>query len=743
MARSFNRITSVAVAAAALLGAAAPCCARGTGGFLRDWVVSAPLEGTSLEAPLLPADFAAYPGFYGAGCLWVPVQAEAEGRLDIRALYPKPPAGTVLLHTFFEAPAEGTYTLRIGSDDAVRVEIDGRAVHANAIRRGWTVDQDRVRVPLARGWHRMLVRVVDYGGAWAASVRVADEKDQPLDVRQQAAAPESLARLCRLDEPLTVGERTEIASHLSAQIAALSKELDAAQSRIAQAPEGYVAFAEYEGARALGLRFFEAMAALWQETGRDEWDPEGARDAQRAAAEAARGLSEVLAQEADRLAAAAARGHRVWEVLGGDAPRRREAAAAAVQVAALLAETRRLAARLENERLLASRFENDIRNFRQRDMTIRVVDAEGAPVEGADVEVVQAGHDFLFGCNLFALRRWDDEKKNALYERRFRDLFNLAVVPVYWSVLEKHRGRPDYGEAEAAVRWCRQRAIQVRLHPLLWGETVPRWVEELPAADVRGAAEAHVRQTVDRFRDAADFWDVVERPSPAPRVATVAVDPADALRWAAAARLAGAPPAQGGPRGALLIGGGDAEPLARAARAAADAGAPLDGVGLAAAQYDGVWPGDLLRRSLDAAAASDLPVHVSAVAIPGGPHEEAAQAEAVRRFYTAAFAHPKVASVTWWDLSDRFAWRNLPAGLVRADLSPKPAYRTLDRLLNRAWRTEAAGRTGPDGRIAVRGFFGTYRLTVRDGRRKAAADVRLSRDGPAEFEVVLPPAAAK
>jgi len=43
----------------------------------------------------------------------------------------------------------------------------------------------------------------------------------------------------------------------------------------------------------------------------------------------------------------------------------------------------------------------------------------------------------------------------------------------------------------------------------------------------------------------------------------------------------------------------------------------------------------------------------------------------------------------------------------------------------------------------VRGFFGTYRLTVRDGRRKAAADVRLSRDGPAEFEVVLPPAAAK
>jgi len=52
-----------------------------------------------------------------------------------------------------------------------------------------------------------------------------------------------------------------------------------------------------------------------------------------------------------------------------------------------------------------------------------------------------------------------------------------------------------------------------------------------------------------------------------------------------------------------------------------------------------------------------------------------------------------VASITWWDLSDRFAWQNAPAGLVRADLSPKPAYRVLDRLINHLWRTDAAGRT--------------------------------------------------
>jgi len=729
----FRPMLAVALAGASLVAAAPPCSARGTGGFLRDWVISAPFEAASLDSPALAEDFVPYPGFYGAGCIWLPVQAEAEGRLNLRALYPKMPAGAVIVGTFFEAPAAGRYTLRVGSDDAVRVEIDGRAVHSNVVRRPWTADQDRVKVQLAKGWHRMLVRVVNYSGDWAVSVRVADEKDQPLEVRQQATVPETLARLCRLDEPLTVGERSETASHLSEQLAKLEKELQGAQARLAEAPEGYVTFAEYEGARAQGLRFFEAMATFWREVGRDTWDFETVQEARKEAVEAARGFSEVLAAETEKTAGAMARGHRVWEVLGGEAPRRREAAVAVVQVAGLAAETRRLAARVETERILAARLENDIRNFRQRDLAVRVVDAEGRPVEAADVEIVQTEHDFLFGCNLFAFRRWDDDKKNALYERRFRELFNLAVVPLYWSVLERYRGRPEFEPVDSAVNWCRERRIQVRGHPLLWSETVPRWVEELDVPQVRSAVQAHIQQTIGRYREAVSLWDVVERPAPVPRVATVTIDPEDALRWALAA----------GPRGRLLVGGGEAATLAEAARRLAASGARLDGVGLAAPQYDGVWPVDLLRKNLEAAASAGLPVHVTQTAILGGPEDEAGQAEAVRHFYTAVFAHPKVASITWWDLSDRFAYRGAPAGLVRADLSAKPAYRVLDRLINHLWRTDAAGRTGPDGRIGVRAFFGTYRITVRQAARKAMAEVRLGREGPSAFEIVLAPAAGK
>jgi len=722
--------TLLLVAAAALVpfAAAAPCAGRGTGGFLRDWSICAPLEGTKLDAPALPEDFAGYPGLFAAGRVWVPVQAEPEGKLDFQALYPKAGSGTALVHTFIEIPADGTYRLRVGSDDAVRIEIDGRVVHSNDTKRGWRADMDNVKVALAKGWHRMLVRVVNHGGAWALSVRTADDKDRPLDLNHQATVPGPLEKSCGLGEPMTMGERAEAAKFLTAQVDALQAELEAALPRLAHMPEGYVTFAEYEGARNLGQKFFEAMAAFLREATDETWDETAVAEARVAAVAAARGFSEVLAQETDRMTSALARSHGIWETLGGSGLPRRRFAAATLQIADLLARARQVAARIETERLLMARFENDIRNWRQRDLAVRVLDPEGGPVGDAQVEIVQTGHDFLFGCNLFAFRRWENARKNALYEKRFHDLFNAATVPLYWSVTERQRGRAEFGPTDAAVHWCREQHIQVKGHPLLWHETVPRWVEELQPDEARLAIQAHLRQVIERYRDTVDWWDVIHQPAPTPHIGAVTLDPAEALRWTFEAR----------PLGRLLVNGDDGGSLATLARQVRG-GAKLDGVGIQAHQHDGAWTLDMVRQTLDAAAGANLPVHVSEVTILGGPDDEAEQAEAVRHFYTAAFAHPKVASITWWDLSDQFAWRNAPAGLVRADLSPKPAYTVLDRLLNRLWRTDAAGRSGDDGKVAVRAFLGQYKITAQQGRRKTTVEFHLGRDGPAEVEVVLPP----
>jgi len=104
---------------------------------------------------------------------------------------------------------------------------------------------------------------------------------------------------------------------------------------------------------------------------------------------------------------------------------------------------------------------------------------------------------------------------------------------------------------------------------------------------------------------------------------------------------------------------------------------------------------------------------------PTTPEGEAAQAEYVEKFYALLFSHPSVEAITWWDFSDRNAWRNAPAGLVREDMSPKPAYEKLLALIRGKWWTNASGKTDASGTFSVRAFHGDYRIivTTAEGRR--------------------------
>ena len=93
-----------------------------------------------------------------------------------------------------------------------------------------------------------------------------------------------------------------------------------------------------------------------------------------------------------------------------------------------------------------------------------------------------------------------------------------------------------------------------------------------------------------------------------------------------------------------------------------------------------------------------------------GVWDEAAQADYAVKFYRVCFAHPAMRAITWWDLSDQGSW--LPGGgMLRADMSPKPVYEQLKRLIHEEWKTALHATTDDDGRLSFRGFCGTYRLT--------------------------------
>lgn len=84
-----------------------------------------------------------------------------------------------------------------------------------------------------------------------------------------------------------------------------------------------------------------------------------------------------------------------------------------------------------------------------------------------------------------------------------------------------------------------------------------------------------------------------------------------------------------------------------------------------------------------------------------------------------------VDGIFWWNLTDdgvlttrrRALGENLPStGLIDGDYREKPAYRALDRLINREWRTTVDAQTDAAGCVHFHGYNGSYAMEI-DGRR--------------------------
>ncbi len=120
-----------------------------------------------------------------------------------------------------------------------------------------------------------------------------------------------------------------------------------------------------------------------------------------------------------------------------------------------------------------------------------------------------------------------------------------------------------------------------------------------------------------------------------------------------------------------------------------------------------------LRLDLDrwAAAGRPLEVHVCGQTIGLAERDEADGARRVAELYTLCFAHPLVRGIVWHGFRDGESEAG-DGGLLRRDLSPKPAYRALQKLVGLTWHSRAAGQTDAEGHFAFRGFRGGYRVGV-------------------------------
>jgi GH35 family endo-1,4-beta-xylanase len=383
---------------------------------------------------------------------------------------------------------------------------------------------------------------------------------------------------------------------------------------------------------------------------------------------------------------------------------------------------------------LMARIQKDTERYRKGGACIRVLDARGRPVEGASVKAEQVTHDFLFGCNIYMFDRFPTAELSARYKEMFRRLFNYATLPFYWRGFEPQPGKKGYDYIDKVARWCREYGVTPKGHPLVWAcheAGVPAWLPQDKPDEVKRLMEARVREIVGRYKGLIGVWDVVNESTHGERFAEMSVFDLTSrpVTWAREAN----------PEAMLIVNEfgviGDHEgkgPFFKLLKEMNETRVPYDTIGIQTHMHGGLFPIPSILATLDKYAELWKPIHFTETTVISGketnPADEEKQARQVEIFYRACFSHPSVKAITWWDFSDAGAWQGVAAGLVRKDLSPKPVYRVLDRLINKEWRTKAEGRTNSDGVYAFRGFYGKYRISVTTLSGTKIIDFDLTRD---------------
>ncbi len=148
--------------------------------YITDWEVSGPyIQPDDNQQDLIDISFdpeqgggswAAMPSHTDGGRPWAMELDKAIGGSD-RVGY---------LRTNVWSPQSQKALLYVGSNDGIKVLLNGEVVHSNNTGRTITRDEDKVEVELKQGWNLLLMKITQSGGKWAACARFSSVEDKAI-----------------------------------------------------------------------------------------------------------------------------------------------------------------------------------------------------------------------------------------------------------------------------------------------------------------------------------------------------------------------------------------------------------------------------------------------------------------------------------------------------------------------------------------------------------------------------------
>lgn len=400
---------------------------------------------------------------------------------------------------------------------------------------------------------------------------------------------------------------------------------------------------------------------------------------------------------------------------------------------------------------------------RMASSTIKLVDGAGNPVAGQEVTLRQTNHKFKFGCGIFdaipVANRNVPADRLAFLERKlelFLDVFNGATLPFYWAMFEPEKGSPKIPELQTAARWLKDRNITVKGHPLCWHTLTAPWLLDLSNEDILKAQLARIERDVTAFQGLIDTWDVINEVVIMPifdkydnGITRISKD----LGRIGIIKEMFAKTRECNPGATLLLNDFNTSiNYEILIDGCLNAGITIDAIGIQSHQHQGYWGREKLEEVLERFSHFGLPIHFTENTLTSGhimppeiedlndyqipewpstPEFEERQAREIDEMYSILFKHPLVEAITTWNFSDEGAWLGAPAGIVRADNTPKPSYDILKQRIKGDWSTNVTLTTDDNGTVSLHGFVGEYDLICGDKKasfqlEKDAETIRLA-----------------
>lgn len=424
-----------------------------------------------------------------------------------------------------------------------------------------------------------------------------------------------------------------------------------------------------------------------------------------------------------------------------------------------------------------------IENYRKGDAKITFIDACGAPIPNARIKITQKSHEFRFGANIFMLDEFESDEKNQAYKKYFADVFNMATLPFYWDTLEPRRGSPRYASdspkvyrrpaPDLCIDFCKEHGIEPREHALAYENFFPEWLYDASVGEVKRELERRFSEIAERYADRINTIEVTNEMD-WEKGRTSFYDEPDFVEWCF--RLA----EKYFSKNQLCIN--ELTGLCWKDRCRATdkyysyieanllKGARIDAIGM---QYHLFYKREdeyektrilldpqSLYRHMDLYSTLGKPLQVTEVTVPAYSWEmedEEVQAEIIEKLYSIWFSCPNVEQIVYWNLVDGYAhfWDPDPekikasqgnmtlgenyfyGGLLRFDLSPKPAYLRIKDLIQKSWHTEVEAVTNECGNVDFKGFYGDYKLETELNGKVVKKEITLSKKSDNTFVIEI------